>query len=133
MPKAIVAASEVYSEEEYIIVADKFLRILMENTESTEWSLRYFAAQMYLDLYAKTNNGQYMTEAYNKLLKTERKTELSAVYEPLVLNCDLLFALAEKKDITAPEKSKIEGILEGTFLVETYANRYTFLIVDLGK
>lgn len=171
MPKAIVAASEVYSEEEYITVAEKFLRILMENTESTEWSLRYFAAQMYLDLYAKTNNGQYMTEAYNialnnvnylveeqknlndtylaevkevsipddatkaekkqikeynKSLKTERKTELSAVYEPLVLNCDLLFALAEKMDITASEKSKIEGILEGTFLVETYANRYTF-------
>lgn len=171
MPKAIVAASEVYSEDDYITVAEKFLNILMENTESTEWSLRYFAAQMYLDLYAKTNNDQYMTEAYNialnnvnylveeqknlnntylvevkevsipddatkaekkqikeynKSLKAERKTELPAVYEPLVLNCDLFFALAEKMDITASEKSKIEGILEDTFLVETYANRYTF-------
>lgn len=171
MPKTIVAASEVYSEKEYIPVAEKFLDILMENTESTEWSLRYFAAQMYLDLYAKTSDSQYMTKAYNialnnvnylieeqkslnstyladvkevsipddatkeekkqikeynKSLKTERKTELPSVYEPLILNCDLLFALAEEMDISITEKSKIEGILDGAFLVETYANRYSF-------
>lgn len=171
MPKAIVAASEVYLEEDYIDVAKKYLCILLDNTESSEWSLKYFAAQMYLDLYAKTNDSKYVAEAYeiamnnvnylieqqktinstyladvkevtipdnaskeekkkikeyNKSLYTTRKTELPTVYEPLVLNCDLLFALLENMDIESSEKTKIEGILEGTFIAETYANRYTF-------
>ena len=171
MPKAIVAASKVYSEEEYILVAEKYLDILLNNTEATEWSLRYFAAETYLDLYAKTNNSQYITKAYNialnnvnylikeqeelnntylteledvkipenatkeekkqineynKSLKKKRENELPTVYEPLVLNCDLLFALAEERDISVAEKNKIEGILEGAFLLETYQRRYSF-------
>ncbi len=171
MPKAIAAAAEVYSVEEYIPVAEKFISILLDNTESSEWSLKYFAAQMYLDLYAKTNDSKYLNEAYeiaknnvnhlieqqeklnntylanvkeveipddaskeekkkikeyNKSLNTERKTELPPVYEPLILNCDLLFALAEELNIETLEKNSVNGILEGTFIAETYVNRYTF-------
>lgn len=171
MPKAIAAAAEVYSEDEYIPVAEKFIGILLDNTESSEWSLKYFAAQMYLDLFAKTNDSKYLNEAYeiaknnvnylieqqenlnntyltdvkeieipddaskeekkkikeyNKSLNNERKTELPPVYEPLILNCDLLFALAEELNIETSEKINVNGILEGTFITETYADRYTF-------
>lgn len=171
MPKVLVAATEVYSTEDYIPVAERYLEILMENTELTEWSLRYFAAQMYIDLYTKTQNIQYLDKAYevtlnnvnnlieeqkvlndtyladvtevaipddatkeekkqikeyNKSLKNERKTELPPVYEPLVLNCDLLFALAKERNISASEKSKVDGILNGAFLSETYKSRYSF-------
>jgi len=52
-------------------------------------------------------------KSYNKLLKESRKTELPPVYEPLLINCDLLFNLAEQKKISDSEKKKIEGILRG--------------------
>lgn len=171
MPKAIAAAAEVYSEEDYVPVAEKFIGILLDNTESSEWSLKYFAAQMYLDLYAKTSDSEYLKEAYeiaknsvnhlieqqeklnntyladvkeveipedaskeekkqikeyNKSLNTERKTELPPVYEPLILNCDLLFALAEELNVESTEKINVNGILEGAFIADTYKNRYTF-------
>ncbi len=35
-------------------------------------------------------------DEYNKMLKKQRETELPPVYEPLRLNCDLLFALVDK-------------------------------------
>ena len=67
-----------------------------------------------------------VVRTYNKSLKQERKMELPTIYEPLVLNCDLLFALADKLDISSTEKGKVDGILEGVFLVGTYADRYSF-------
>ena len=43
---------------------------------------------------------------YNKNLKVARKTELPPVSEPLLLNCDLLFALADQLDISENEQRK---------------------------
>lgn len=148
---------------------------MLENTESNEWSLRYFAAEVYLDLYAKTGNKAYIEKAYdialnnvnnlvaeqlsmneayladvqevaipknatkeekkqikgyNKSLKEHRKVELPPVYEPLALNCDLLFALAEEVGINRTERERVEGILRGNngglFLTKTLENRYSF-------
>lgn len=50
---------------------------------------------------------------YNKMLEEERKTKLSPIYEPLRLNCDLLFGLAEELDVPEAEQKKIEKILHG--------------------
>lgn len=175
LPKAIVAASEVYGSDEYVPAAERYLNLLLENTESNEWSLRYFAAEVYLDLYAKTGNKAYIEKAYdialnnvnnlvaeqlsmneayladvqevaipknatkeekkqikgyNKSLKEHRKVELPPVYEPLALNCDLLFALAEEVGINRTERERVEGILRGNngglFLTKTLENRYSF-------
>lgn len=175
LPKAIVAASEVYKDQEYVPIAERYLELLLANTERNEWSLRYFAAEIYLDLYAKTENKAYIQKAYdialnnvnglvaeqlsmnavyladvkevtipedatkdeknqikdyNKSLKEQRKVELPPVYEPLVLNCDLLFALADELGISQSEKNRIEGILRGDgdvlFLSEALENKYTF-------
>lgn len=175
LPKAIVAAREIYSEEEYVRIAERYLELILLNTESNEWSLRYFAAEIYLDLYTKTGKKNYIEKAYeialnnvnnlvaeqlemnavylaevkeipipekatkdekkqikdyNKSLQEQRKVELPPVYEPLVLNCDLLFALADKLDVTRSDKDRIEGILRSNedilFLSETIENRYTF-------
>ena len=35
------------------------------DSEDFDWSKRYFVAQIYLDLYAKTNNDAYLESAYN--------------------------------------------------------------------
>lgn len=177
IPKAIAAASEVYSDRDYIAYAEEHLKMLVDNTESNEWALRYFAAQIYLDLYSKTgdiksgikyleqayeltlNNVNFLVneqktltttyladvqkvatpeeatkeeknqiKEYNKVLKENRKTELPTVYEPLLLNCELLFALIEKVDVSSSERAKIDSILgvngSSVFLTIPLSNRY---------
>lgn len=190
LPKAIVAAQAVYSGEDYVTNVKAFADAIMENTTTEEWSIRYFAAQVYLDLYARTSEHDYldaayniaydnttilldeqramnttymedvkeltvdepdyrfMTEdekkdaeqeykderkrlkAYNKALRETRKTELPTLYEPLVLNCELLFALADKMNISNQEKAEIEAILQtdknGVFLVDPINAHYSF-------
>lgn len=190
LPKAIVAAQETYVGEEYIACVQAFNDAIMENTTTEEWSTRYFAAQVYLDLYARTKGCEYleaayniaydnvtilldeqrklnttyleevqevivsepdyrfMTEkekeeakkeykaeqkrlkAYNKSLKEARETELPPLYEPLILNCELLFALADEMGISDKEKAEIEDILRteenGVFLSIPVNNRYSF-------
>ena len=67
---------------------------------------------------------------YNAALKEKRKIELPPVYEPLLLNCELLFALADEKDISSYEKNDIDGILHhkgnNLFLTEPLDNRFTY-------
>ena len=165
----------------------------MKNTTTEEWSTRYFAAQVYLDLYAKTSSREYLENAYNiaydnvtvlldeqcklnvtyledvkkvtipepdyrtmseeekneakkeykaeqkrlkdynKSLKETRETELPPLYEPLVLNCDLLFALADEMNISDKEKAEIEEILQtdtnGVFLSKPVNDNYSFTTV----
>jgi len=190
LPNIIIAIQNVYSGNEYINVVCGFVEDIEKNTDMNDWDVRYFAAQVCIDLYVKTNNAMYLNKAYelilnnvtelvieqkklnntyledikeatinepdlrflsedeqklakkeykeekkrieiyNKQLKENRKTELSPVYEPLILNCDLLFALAEKLNIPETEKSRIEGILEtdknGVFLSDVINERYCF-------
>lgn len=190
LPKAIVAAQETYQDEEYVEYVGGYAQDIMDNTTTEEWAIRYFVAQVYLDLYARTDNSDYlknayniaydnvailldeqvalnttyledvkeitveepdyrfMTEtekkeaqqeykeeqkrvkAYNKALKEARETELPVLYEPLILNCELLFALADKIDISDSEKIEIEDILRtdynGVFLSKVINSRYSF-------
>lgn len=190
LPQAIVAAQEIYTGDEHVAVISNFADAILENTTTEEWSIRYFAAQVYLDLYARTDDQKYLQAAYdiaydnvtilldeqralnstyladvveltieepdyrfmtedekkdaeqeykeeqkrlkeyNKGLKESRKTELPPMYEPLVLNCDLLFALAEEMNISFVEKQEIEAILQtdtnGVFLSVPVNDRYSF-------
>ena len=198
LPKAIVAAQNVYSKQpdQYIARTSKYADDILKNTPKDEdnWSTRYFAAQVYLDLYARTKDDHYLKKAYdiaydnmaillqgqrnlndayieevkeekaedpeedqdynylsedeqkqkkkeykeekervkkyNKALKKERKAELPTLYEPLVLNCELLFALADKIGISDTEKADIEAILEtkanGIFISRPINDAYSF-------
>lgn len=190
LPKVIVAAQEIYTGDEYITNIETFVNSIIDNTTLEEWSIRYFAAQVYLDLYTKTSNKEYLKAAYNiaydnvtilldeqralntayleglqeltipepyyrfmtekekekaekefkaekkrlktynKELKNIRETELPPLYEPLILNCDLLFALANEVGIDDKEKTEIEAILQtdnnGIFLSNPINDRYSF-------
>lgn len=48
---------------------------------------------------------------YNNILKENRKVELPPIYEPLLINCQLLFAIADELNISSAEKAKIDRIL----------------------
>ena len=171
LPDVLVAAEKVYSGNTYVKYAEVHLKKLVENTEMSEWSLRYFAAQMYMDLYAKTDDSAYLNKAfqlilnnvnylveeqntmnstylsavqevtasdtvtkdekkqikeYNKSLRDRRKTELPPVYEPLVVNCELLFALADKTGLSDSQKTRVDAILNSVFLSTAIAQKYSF-------
>lgn len=70
----------------------------------------------------------------NKMLKVQRKTELPPVYQPLAVNCDLLFALADELGVSDQEKAKIDGILhqkgERIFLTQPLDEMYRFEKAD---
>ena len=194
LPKAIVAAQEQYSGERYVHAIGAFAEDIMANTTTEDWSVRYFAAQVFLDLYSKSGERNYLEKAYNiaydnvavllrdqrslneaylsdvqevtveepdyaylteqekkekkqeykeeqkkakqynKALKDKRKAELVSLYDPLVLNCKLLFALADVMQISDVEKAEIEAILEtesnGIFLTKTINNEFSFSSED---
>lgn len=69
-------------------------------------------------------------DQYNKYLKEERKAEIPPVYEPLVLNCDMLFMLANELGIADSDKAKIDGILhengQPIFLTPSIDEKYWF-------
>lgn len=175
LPLAIVAASKIQSQNEYVQTAEKYLDMLIQNTKEEKWSLCYFAATTYIDLYQKTHNEKYIKQAYsilvdninyltnkqqdmnrayfadveeipipddvtkdekkkikayNKEQKKNRKTELPEIYEPLALNCDLLFSIADQVHLSQDEKDRVDGILYGgdypAFLTEPLQNLFSF-------
>lgn len=67
---------------------------------------------------------------YNKFLEQERKTEVPPVSEPLMLNLDLLFALADEINISDSQKNTINKMLHPDdnpiFLSSTLDNLYRF-------
>ena len=176
LPSVISAAEKVYSGAEYADVAARYAQMLLDNTDHNDWALRYYAAQVYVDLFAQTNDQSYLETAYsivldnvnylvgeqqslnaaylapvqktavpkdatkdekkqienaNKALEEIRRTELPPVCEPLRLNCDLLFALADELKISESERQKIDGILHPNgapiFLTEVLDDQYWFL------
>ena len=175
LPFAISAADEVLEGEAYVDTVIHYTQLMLDNTENSNWALRYFGAQAYIDLYGKTQDESYLQKAYavaldninyliaeqrelnavylapvketetpkdatkdeknqikdyNKMLKENRKKELAPVSEPLLLNCELLFALARELNLSDKEQSKVDSILhpngESAFLVQTLDARYWF-------
>jgi len=190
LPKAIVAAQAVYTGDKYVSHISAFADSIIENTTSADWSVRYFAAQVYLDLYGRTDDENYLRKAYkhayenvtvlldeqrslnatylapvqeveidepdysfmneeekkqaeaaykeekkrlkayNNGLKKTRETELPTLYEPLVLNCELLFALASEVGISEKEQTEIDEILQtndnGIFIVDPINDHFSF-------
>lgn len=61
---------------------------------------------------------------YNKWIEEERKKELPPVYEPLVVNCELLFGLADELNVSARTENKIDNMLHS-------GNKPLFLTVQL--
>ena len=68
LPMAILAAKEAKTHEKYTELAEKYLAAIIENTnkkDSSDWAIRYFAAQIYLDLYnGNRSRKDYLESAY---------------------------------------------------------------------
>ena len=152
-----------------------------KNSDIEDWELRYFMAQTYVDLYARTKRNEYLQQAYdicinsvnelkkvqhaqnaayitplkerkvdipkdatkerkeelkeyNKMLDSEYKIQLPPAYEPLVLNCDLLFALANELHISDEERARIDKMLRDNgkqlFLSTPLDQKYLFAVEE---
>lgn len=64
LPMAIIAAKQSLKEDDYVIYAVKYCDFIDKNSDGDDWSLRYFIARTYMDLYACTNDIVYLEEAY---------------------------------------------------------------------
>ncbi|MDE7121952.1 MAG: hypothetical protein K2O42_07320 [Oscillospiraceae bacterium] len=60
---------------------------------------------------ALTKEEKKQIRQHNKSLIEKRKTELPEIYEPLAVNCDLLFSLVNSMDLSDAEKKRVEDIL----------------------
>lgn len=173
LPLAIAAAKEVYEKDQYVLEASRYAGMICENTSVKDWALRYFAAQIFIDLYGVSPDQSYINKAfsiildnvnelkaeqrslnakyiapvelepitpekkdkektikeYNEQLKKARETELPPVYEPLRLNCDLLFALMDQFDYSDTDRKKVDQILfdgnKTLFLTKALNDRYS--------
>ncbi|MBQ2382641.1 MAG: hypothetical protein II290_01260, partial [Oscillospiraceae bacterium] len=89
----------------------------------------YLAAVMEIEVPdGATKEQKKQIKDYNKALKERRETAAPPVYEPLLLNCDLFFALTEARPLSQAERATVEGILFGNgrpvFLSDTIGARY---------
>ena len=77
-----------------------------------------------------TKDEKKQIKAYNESVKETRRRELPPVSEPLLLNCELLFALVEELNLPESEKIEIESILhqngDAAFLVQPLDAKYWF-------
>lgn len=153
---AIVSAKTELKKSEYVEYATKYAKVIIDNCDDEDWALLYFAAQVYVDLYACTGEKSYLEEAYkiafnsanelayeqadlnkaylnpiqkqepekgasarqkkevkkyNSLISQIRKTELPPVNEFFYLNCELLFALADRLDKPFAARREIDAIV----------------------
>ena len=107
LPFAISAADEVLEGEAYVDTVTHYTQFMLDNTENSNWALRYFAAQAYVDLYGKTQDESYLQKAYavaldniNYLIAEQR--EMNAVYLAPVKETET------PKDATKDEKNQIK-------------------------
>ena len=68
LPLAVIASEYVLTENEFVAIAEQYAKKILDNIDTEDWDLRYFATQIYVNLYAKTQNTTYLWDAYSVVL-----------------------------------------------------------------
>lgn len=108
LPMAIVSAKETMNEKDYVKAAANYCTVIHDNTKDEDWAIRYFTAQIYMDLYSLTKNNKYLDEAY----KIARENVVVLVDEQKSLNSSYLSDIVEVKpgkDATKREKAEAKS------------------------
>jgi hypothetical protein len=85
LPKAILAASNIYNNNQtYISIAKQYLQKIKDNTDESNWALRYFVAQTYISLAAIDDRQANLQAAYDLLI--ENITYLSREQDKLQIS-----------------------------------------------
>ena len=108
LPSVISAAEAIYTGAEYADVATHYAQMLLDNTDHNDWALRYYAAQVYIDLFAQTDDASHLKTAYDIILDNVNYL----VGEQQSLNAAYLAPVQKTtvpKDATKGEKKQIEN------------------------
>lgn len=65
LPMVIVSAKETMSKDDYITTARKYCNAIKDNIKDEDWMLRYYAAQIYLDVYSQSQQTKDLQSAYD--------------------------------------------------------------------
>lgn len=65
LPLAIISAGAVLSGDEYIQTVEHYIELINQNSDYDDWVSHYFAAQTYIELYARTHDSAYLQRAYD--------------------------------------------------------------------
>lgn len=120
--------NEVYLETAYKL-AEENVNYLIDEQYSKNAT---YLADIEKQVAKKTDTDSVKKEIknYNKWIEEERKVELPPVYEPLVVNCELLFGLAEELNVSASAKKKVDTMLHAEdkplFLTAQLENEFWF-------
>lgn len=102
----------------------------VQEVQIKEPDYRFMNAEEKKSAESAYNKEKERLQAYNNGLKKARETELPTLYEPLVLNCELLFALADEIGLESKEQDEIDKILQTSsreiFLTESINNHFSF-------
>ena len=107
LPMAITSAKYVLSEGEFDELASEYADLIISNTDTSDWAIRYFAAQTYMSLFHDTNEEEYLTAAYN----TIRSNVNELVQEQLAYN-ETYIAEFEEMEVPAGSTEQIERDIE---------------------
>ena len=115
-----------YLQKAYDITLDNVVFLVtLQRTENSEYLAEIQKLEAKKDA---TKDEKKEIKQYNDMLVEMRKTELSPVYEPLLINVDLLFELMDKLEIDEAGRQKVDRILHGNgdnlFLVEPLDDLY---------
>jgi len=119
---------KTYLQDAYKIIVDNVNYLLTEQKAQNEEYLKAVSDKPIPKTATKEEKNQI--KEYNKMRKESRKKELAPIYEPLRLNCDLLFAMADELKLSAADKKKIDKMLhpngEALFLAQSVDDNYWF-------
>lgn len=126
---------ESYLRSAYSAVLDNVTNLLHEQQDL---NATYLAkVQEVSEPKGATKEKKEEVKNVNNMLKETRKAELTPASEALLLNCDLLFAVADLVKIDDTEKARVDAILhpQGTrlFLNENVDNKYWFTTPEAKK
>ncbi len=104
LPMAILSAKETMSRSKYNEYADKYTSVVLKNTD--DWTVRYFIAQVYLDLYKNTKNKEYIDKAYqialdnvNELVDEQKSLNSTYLADVKEVKAEAGATKQQKKDV----------------------------------
>lgn len=106
LPLAIAAAEQTFTDSDYVPYAAQRAQAIIDNTRNEDWALRYFAAQIYVTLFDKTGDKQYLENAYHTVLNNVT----NLLHEQRNLNEKYLAAIVESREPNGATKDEKEQV-----------------------
>lgn len=114
LPFAMAAADEILTGDAYVKTIDHYATEIINNSDQDDWKLRYLVAQSCLGLYARTNNIEYLENAYtitknnvNNLVNEQRKENAEYMKKPKIKDTQSGFHPIANRDIKKENKNAI--------------------------